>query len=165
MSPLTELQYNQTDYDLSTIDPLSMLEDFTRTSNSPTQAELDTSSGTDFSPEFSPQHSQHSSGKDQTRSDDQSSRSSTANLSPGTTISKSKSKSTKTSPKTHQSEDRVQKRTLNTLAARRYRQKRLDQMSELEAVLKETQAERDALRVRVARLEGEVDVLRGLVRS
>jgi hypothetical protein len=37
-------------------------------------------------------------------------------------------------------------------------------MSELEAVLKETQAERDALKVRVARLEGEVDVLRGLLR-
>jgi hypothetical protein len=37
-------------------------------------------------------------------------------------------------------------------------------MSELETALKETQAERDALKVRVARLEGEVDVLRGLLR-
>jgi len=38
-------------------------------------------------------------------------------------------------------------------------------MAELEAVLKETQAERDALKVRVARLEGEVDILKGLSRS
>jgi hypothetical protein len=63
MSPLTDLPYNQTDYGLSIIDPLSMLEDLTRTSNSPNQAELDTSSGAEFSPEFSPQHSQHSSRK------------------------------------------------------------------------------------------------------
>jgi len=56
------------------------------------------------------------------------------------------------------------KRTRNTLAARRYRQRRVDQMSDLEAALKETQAERDALKVRVARLEGELDALRGPAR-
>jgi len=50
------------------------------------------------------------------------------------------------------------------MAARRYRQKRVDQMSDLEATLKETQSERDDLKVRVARLEGELEVLRALVR-
>jgi polyhydroxyalkanoate synthesis regulator phasin len=59
---------------------------------------------------------------------------------------------------------RVEKRKQNTLAARRYRQKRVDQMSTLESELKETQSERDALKVRVARLEGEVETLRALLR-
>jgi hypothetical protein len=60
---------------------------------------------------------------------------------------------------------RIVKRTRNTLAARRYRQRRVDQMSELEASLKETQAERDDLKVRVARLEGELEALRNMSRS
>jgi len=59
---------------------------------------------------------------------------------------------------------RIQKRTLNTLAARRYRQKRVDQVSGLETALKETQTERDELKIRVAKLEAEVEVLRGLLR-
>jgi len=69
------------------------------------------------------------------------------------------------SPKAAHDSSKVQKRTLNTLAARRYRQKRVDQVSALEDALKETQAERDALKVRVARLEGEVEVLRGLLKK
>jgi len=36
-------------------------------------------------------------------------------------------------------------------------------MAGLEATLKETEKERDALKNRVARLEGEVEVLKGLV--
>ncbi|KAH8590739.1 hypothetical protein B0O99DRAFT_467300, partial [Bisporella sp. PMI_857] len=60
---------------------------------------------------------------------------------------------------------KIQKRTLNTLAARRYRQKRVDQMSSLEQALKETQAERDALKIQVAKLQGEVEVLRGLLKK
>lgn len=56
----------------------------------------------------------------------------------------------------------IKKRTLNTLAARRYRQRRTDQVAGLEIALKETEAERDALKNRVARLEGELDVLRRL---
>lgn len=67
-------------------------------------------------------------------------------------------------PNSHAGSSRVKKRTLNTLAARRYRQKRVDQVSGLESALKETELERDALKVRVARLEGELEVLRGLVR-
>ncbi|KAF2002330.1 hypothetical protein P154DRAFT_574268 [Amniculicola lignicola CBS 123094] len=60
---------------------------------------------------------------------------------------------------------RIEKRKQNTLAARRYRQKRVDQMAGLETTLKETQSERDALKVRVARLEGEVETLRQLLKS
>jgi hypothetical protein len=38
-------------------------------------------------------------------------------------------------------------------------------MASLESALKETQSERDDLKVRVARLEGEVETLRQLLRS
>ncbi|ESZ92830.1 hypothetical protein SBOR_6784 [Sclerotinia borealis F-4128] len=58
---------------------------------------------------------------------------------------------------------RVDKRKLNTMAARRYRQKRVDQMSSLEAAMKEVERERDALKVRVAKLEGETDILKSLL--
>ncbi|KAF2437751.1 hypothetical protein P171DRAFT_373025, partial [Karstenula rhodostoma CBS 690.94] len=58
---------------------------------------------------------------------------------------------------------RVEKRKANTMAARRYRQKRVDQMSTLESQLKDTQTERDALKFRCARLEGEVETLRALL--
>ncbi|PVH98949.1 hypothetical protein DM02DRAFT_24929 [Periconia macrospinosa] len=60
---------------------------------------------------------------------------------------------------------RIEKRKANTMAARRYRQKRVDQMSGLEAQLKETQSERDDLKVRCARLEGEVETLRALLKA
>ena len=61
------------------------------------------------------------------------------------------------------SRSRIEKRRANTLAARRYRQNRLDRLSELETALKETQLERDALKEQVARLQGETQVLRDLV--
>lgn len=51
------------------------------------------------------------------------------------------------------------------MAARRYRQKRVDQMSGLESELKEVKSERDDLKVRCARLEGEVETLRALLRA
>lgn len=77
-------------------------------------------------------------------------------------------RSTSSSPQSPPSNDNdphriTKKRTLNTLAARRYRQRRIDQMSSLETSLKETETERDELKLRVARLEAEVEVLRGLV--
>lgn len=88
----------------------------------------------------------------------------TTNSNP-TRYSTSSPTTTRTSPQS-QSEtnpSRVKKRTLNTLAARRYRQKRVDQMQGLESALKETETERDDLKLKVARLEAEVDVLRRLV--
>ena len=50
----------------------------------------------------------------------------------------------------------IRKRNLNTVAARRYRQRRTDETQTLAVQLKETQRERDSLKVLVARLEGEV---------
>ena len=60
---------------------------------------------------------------------------------------------------------RIEKRKANTLAARRYRQKRVDQVTGLEAELKEVKAERDDMKVRCAKLEGEVEALRALLRA
>lgn len=79
----------------------------------------------------------------------------------GSTNSLSSPNSSKASKLVHFSG--VKKRELNTLAARRYRQRRTDQVSGLETALKETEAERDALKNRVARLEGELDALRSLI--
>lgn len=60
-------------------------------------------------------------------------------------------------------DSRVRKRNLNTLAARRYRQKRTDEQNNLAAELKEAQAERDDLKVHVARLEGELEGLKRML--
>lgn len=60
---------------------------------------------------------------------------------------------------------RIEKRKQNTLAARRYRQKRVDQMQQLEDALRETERERDALKVRVARLEGETETLKQMLQT
>ncbi len=72
----------------------------------------------------------------------------------------SQASSSNTSPA---SNSRIEKRKLNTLSARRYRQRRLDRMSELEAELRETRRERDQLKLRVAKLEGETEVLREML--
>jgi hypothetical protein len=66
---------------------------------------------------------------------------------------------------TTQPNSAIRKRKLNTLAARRYRQKRVDQVTELETALKDTQRERDDLNVQVARLEGELGALRQMLNS
>ena len=52
---------------------------------------------------------------------------------------------------------RVEKRESNTLAARRYRQRRVDQVNNLEVELEKVKQERDELRIRVSKLEGETD--------
>lgn len=58
---------------------------------------------------------------------------------------------------------RVEKRRLNTLAARRCRQRRVDRMQKLEDELEDIRRERDELRLRVSKLEGETDALKGLL--
>ncbi|KAF2019344.1 hypothetical protein BU24DRAFT_406026 [Aaosphaeria arxii CBS 175.79] len=96
-----------------------------------------------------------------------SSPSSPKNQSPSTDGSLSTPKLSKSQHVSNPNEStaRIEKRRQNTLAARRYRQKRVDQVSTLESALKDTQSERDDLKVRVARLEGEVETLRALLRS
>lgn len=55
------------------------------------------------------------------------------------------------------------KRQRNTLAARKYRQKRLDRISELEQALADMTSDRDDLRLKLARREAEVDALREML--
>ena len=57
----------------------------------------------------------------------------------------------------------VQKRQRNTLAARKYRQKRLDRISDLEKALGDMTTERDELKLQLARREAEVEALRGML--
>ncbi|KAL2829080.1 hypothetical protein BJY01DRAFT_126910 [Aspergillus pseudoustus] len=53
------------------------------------------------------------------------------------------------------------RRQQNTLAARRSRKKHSDRVKELEAKIEATRQERDELRMRVSRLEGEAAALQG----
>lgn len=58
---------------------------------------------------------------------------------------------------------RVQKRKLNTLAARRCRQRRVDRMKELEDELAQVRKERDDWRLQCSKLEGETNALKSLL--
>ncbi|KAI1403338.1 hypothetical protein F4819DRAFT_451669 [Hypoxylon fuscum] len=55
------------------------------------------------------------------------------------------------------------KRQRNNVAARKYRQKRIDRISELEAELRDIKDERDDLRIRLARQEAEAAALRSML--
>ncbi|OGM41231.1 hypothetical protein ABOM_010123 [Aspergillus bombycis] len=56
------------------------------------------------------------------------------------------------------------KRQRNTMAARRYRQKGRDRITELECALRETEHERNELRLQLARREAEVAALKEMLR-
>lgn len=84
--------------------------------------------------------------------------SSTAPPTPSPSASSSPSESSK------DSSDRASRRRLNTLAARRYRQRRADRTHELEAELDVFKQERDALKMRVSKLEGEANALKCLLK-
>lgn len=60
---------------------------------------------------------------------------------------------------------RVAKRQMNTLAARRYRKRRLDRINELEAEVEIVKRERDEWRVKASKLEGEASALKSLLES
>ncbi|KAK2775838.1 hypothetical protein FQN52_003866 [Onygenales sp. PD_12] len=57
------------------------------------------------------------------------------------------------------------KRRRNTLAARRFRQKQQDRVAQLEKALESVSRERDALKMQVARWEGEAVALRGMLKK
>lgn len=86
-------------------------------------------------------------------------------------VSVSNSLSSPATPATSQGDDvlkgvessRVEKRRLNTLAARRCRQRRVDRLKGVEDELELVRKERDELRLRVSKLEGETEALRGLL--
>ena len=56
------------------------------------------------------------------------------------------------------------KRQRNTLAARKYRQKRLDRIKELEDALEVSNRERDDLRLRLVRQEAETQAMREMLK-
>ena|ERR1700712_3772820 len=61
------------------------------------------------------------------------------------------------------SPDRVEKRHRNNIAARKYRQKRVDRIEELEAALSSVTKERDDLRIKAARSETEIRLLKDML--
>ncbi|KAM4055812.1 leucine zipper domain-containing protein [Hirsutella rhossiliensis] len=65
--------------------------------------------------------------------------------------------------RTPDGDDAAARRRRNTLAARKYRQRRLDRIAELERALGEVTGERDELRLRLARREAEVEALREML--
>ncbi|KAL2861642.1 hypothetical protein BJX68DRAFT_222994, partial [Aspergillus pseudodeflectus] len=69
------------------------------------------------------------------------------------------------SPREKENPSRISKRQLNTMAARRYRQRRLDRMTQLEEELEAVKRERDELKMRVSKLEGETDALRSMLKE
>jgi hypothetical protein len=63
----------------------------------------------------------------------------------------------------NESDVKMLRRQRNSAAARKYRQKRLDRIEELEQALQKTQTERDELKVQVARWKGKAEALQSLV--
>jgi hypothetical protein len=57
------------------------------------------------------------------------------------------------------------KRERNNIAAKKYRQKKVDRIKELEDEVEEVRRERDELRIRLARQEAETAVLREVLRA
>lgn len=87
---------------------------------------------------------------------------STFSLHPSPSSSSGSSLKRKSSPEDEDANVTL-KRQRNTLAARKYRQKRLDRISELEAALAAMTNERDDMRLQLARREAEVDALREML--
>ncbi|KAL0938082.1 bZIP transcription factor [Colletotrichum truncatum] len=59
--------------------------------------------------------------------------------------------------------DKILRRQRNTIAARKYRQKKVDRISDLEKMLEEMTRERDELRLRLARQEAETEALKSIM--
>lgn len=64
-----------------------------------------------------------------------------------------------------ESADVLQKRQRNTIAARKYRQKKIDRIDELERALEQTVRERDELRLRLAAQKAETETYRSMMRK
>ncbi|KXH60816.1 bZIP transcription factor [Colletotrichum salicis] len=61
--------------------------------------------------------------------------------------------------------DKILRRQRNTIAARKYRQKKVDRIDELEMLLKEMTRERDDLRIHLVRQEAENEALKSVMRK
>ncbi|KAF2424847.1 hypothetical protein EJ08DRAFT_559771, partial [Tothia fuscella] len=60
---------------------------------------------------------------------------------------------------------KVEKRQRNNLAARKYRQKRIDRIEELEEALRKMAQEKDDLAIRLAKRDGEVELLKEMLQK
>ncbi|KAH8913052.1 hypothetical protein BR93DRAFT_923013 [Coniochaeta sp. PMI_546] len=69
------------------------------------------------------------------------------------------------SPKSKDDPTVALKRQRNTLAARKYRQKRIDRIAELEDTVDKLKSERDELRIKLARQEAETAALKEILRA
>lgn len=58
----------------------------------------------------------------------------------------------------------LDRRYRNNLAAKRYRQKKIDRIQELEAEVRKVTEERDDLKIRLARQEAEIAALREMLK-
>ncbi|KAL4908827.1 hypothetical protein BDW74DRAFT_145384 [Aspergillus multicolor] len=90
---------------------------------------------------------------------------SATNFQTHSSVSPASPASRESSPKEKENPSRITKRQLNTMAARRYRQRKLDKVSQLEEELAAIKRERDELKMRVSKLEGETEVLRSMVKD
>jgi len=85
------------------------------------------------------------------------------------TTSQSKPLKTKVSKRTEEYQDGEEvledKRQRNNIAAKKYRQKKVDRITELEAALEEMRKERDELQLKLARQEAETKVLREMMKG
>jgi hypothetical protein len=83
------------------------------------------------------------------------------------TVAKSSSSpiASRRSARSHGEDPLIRKRQLNNAAARRYRQKRLDRISELEDVVRTMTQEREELKLQLAKKETEVDLLRDMLKD
>ena len=98
--------------------------------------------------------------------------STTPSVLPGLTLPKSLSQQTKPKrgrPPSTRSEspteyDVLVKRQRNNVAAKKYRQKKIDRIQELEEEVDEVRKERDELRIRLARQEAETKALREMLK-
>ncbi|TDZ39167.1 hypothetical protein CTRI78_v010643 [Colletotrichum trifolii] len=61
--------------------------------------------------------------------------------------------------------DKILRRQRNTIAARKYRQKKVDRIADLEKLLEDMTRDRDDLRLRLARQEAETDALKSIMRK
>lgn len=78
--------------------------------------------------------------------------------------SSSKRKAAESSATADEEEEaKTNKRQRNTMAARKYRQKRLDLIADLEKALEDMTAERDALKLQLARKDAEAGALREML--
>ncbi|KAK3331498.1 hypothetical protein B0H66DRAFT_614036 [Apodospora peruviana] len=99
----------------------------------------------------------------------QSATGSSVNLVPGLTLPKTTSGKRGRPPASESgsaspAEEVIVKRQRNNLAAKKYRQKKIDRIQELEEEVDDVKKERDELRIRLARQEAETAALREMLK-